>query len=153
MRFTFTYYHKLMLLFSLLSCVRLFGTSWISAHQASLSFTISWSLLKLMSIELLMPSNHLSFCYPLLLLLSLFPNIRVFSTELVVHIRWPKHWSFSISPSSEYSGLISLKIDWFDLLAIQGTVSGVFSSTTSLYAPPQFIAPPYLRLSTTCQSL
>ena len=84
-----------------------------------------------------------------------FPSIRDFSNESSVCIRWPKYWSFSfsMSPSSEYSGLISLKIDWFDLLAIQGTFSGVFSSTTSLYAPPQFIAPPYLRLSTTCQSL
>ena len=125
MRFTFTYYYKLMLLFSLLSCVRLFGTSWISAHQASLSFAIFWSLLKLMSIELLMPSNHLSLCYPLLLLPSLFPNIRVFSTELVLHIRWPKHWSFSVSPSSEYSGLISCRIDCFDLLAVQGTLKSL----------------------------
>ena len=101
------------------------ATAWTAAHQASLSFTISWSLLKLMSIELVMPSSHLIQCHSLLLLPSIFPSIRVFSSESVLHIRWPKYWSFSfsISPFSEYSGLISFKIDWFDFLAVQGTLS------------------------------
>ena len=103
---------------------------WTAAHQAYLSFTISRSLLKLMSIELVMLSNHLTFCYPLLLLPSIFPSIRVFSSELALPIRWPRYWSFSISPSIEYSGLISFRIDWFDLLAGQGTLKRVFSSTT-----------------------
>ena len=96
-----------------LSRVWLFATPWTVAHQASLSFTISWSLLKLMSIESVMPSNHLILCHPLLLLPSIFPNIRVFSNELTLHIRWPKDWSFSfsISPSNEYSELISFRID------------------------------------------
>ena len=97
------------------------------AHQASLSFTISWSLLKLMSIDLVMPSNHLILCHPLLLLPSVFPSIRVFSNELTLHIRWPKYWSFSfnISPSNEYAGLISFRIDCFDLLAVQGTLKNL----------------------------
>ena len=101
-------------------------TPWTAARQASLSFTISWSLLKLMSIESLMPSNHPIFCH-LLLLPSVFPSIRVFSNELALRIRWPKDWSFnfSISPSNEYSGLISFKIDWFDLLAVQGTLKSL----------------------------
>ena len=96
-----------------LSCVRLFATPWTVAHQASLSITNSWSLLKLMSIELVMPSNHLILCRPLLLLPSTFPSIRVFSNESVLHIRWPKYWSFSfsISPSSEHPGLISFRMD------------------------------------------
>ena len=95
-----------------------------AACQASLSITHSWSLLKLTSIELVMPSNHLNLCRPLLLLPSIFPSIRVFSKESVLHIRWPKYcsFSFSISPSNEYSGLISFRIDWFDLLAVQGTL-------------------------------
>ena len=107
----------------LLSCVRLFVTPWTAAHQASLS-TISQSLLTLMSIELVMPSNHLILCHPLLLLLSIFPSIRVFSNESVLLIRWPKYWSFSfnISPSNEYSGLMSFRMDWLDLLAVQGTL-------------------------------
>src|SRR5574341_1420603 len=94
-----------------LSRVRLFATLWTAAHQASLSFTISWSLLKLMSIESVMTSNHLIFCHPLLLTPSIFLSIRVFSNESVLHIRWPKYWSFSftISPSNEYSGLISFR--------------------------------------------
>ena len=102
-----------------LSHVRLFVTPWTAAHQASLSFTISWSLLKLKSIELVMPSNHLILCRPLLLLPSIFPSIRVFSNELAPCIRGPKYWSFSfsISPSDEYAGLISFRIDWFDLRA------------------------------------
>ena len=107
-----------------LSRVWLFVTPWTVAHQASLSYMISWSLLKLMLIETVMLSNHLILCHPLLLLLSFFPSIRVFSNESAVCIRWSKYWSFSfsISPSNEYSGLISFKIDWFDLLAAQGTL-------------------------------
>jgi len=94
-----------------LSCVRLFATPWTAAHQASLSITNSCSLLKLMSIELVMPSNHLSLCHPLPLLPSIFPSIRIFSNESVLHIRWPNYWSFTISPSSEHSGLISFRTD------------------------------------------
>ena len=105
-----------------LSRVWLFATPWTAAHQASLSITNSWSLLKLMSIELVMPSNHFILCHPLLLLPSNFSSIRVFSNESVLHIRWPKYRSFSISLSNEYSGLISFRIDWFDLLAVQGTI-------------------------------
>ena len=107
----------------LLSHVHLFATPWTVAHQTSLSFPISQSLLKLMSIESVMPSNHLIFCRPLLLLPSIFPSIKVFSNELALCIRWPKHWScsFSISPSNEYSRLISFRIDWLDLLAVPGT--------------------------------
>ena len=106
-----------------LSDVQLFATPWTIAQQASLSLTISHSLLKLMSIESVVPSNHLILCHPLLLLPSIFPSIMVFSNELALCIRWLKDWSFSfsISLSNEYSGLISFKIDWFDLLAIQGT--------------------------------
>ena len=99
-------------------------TPWTAARQTSLSFTISWSLRKLMSIESVMPSNYLVFCHPLLLLPSVFPSIRIFSNESALHIRWPKYWSFSfsISPSKKYSGLISFRIDWFDVLAVQGTL-------------------------------
>ena len=106
-----------------LSHVRLSVTPWTVAHQVSLSFTISQSLLKLMSIKSVIPSNHLILCRPLLLLTLIFPRIRAFSNELALPIRWPKYWSlgFSISPSNEYSGLISFRIDWFDLLAVQGT--------------------------------
>ena len=106
-----------------LSRIRLFTTPWTAAHQASLTFTISQSLLKLMSIESVMPSNHLILCCSLLLLPSVFPSIRVFSKELVLCIRWPKYWSFSfsISPSNEYSGLISFMMDWLDLPAVHGT--------------------------------
>ena len=104
----------------LLSCVRLFATPWTAARQASLSITNSQSSLRLMSTESVMPSNHLILCCPLFLLLSIFPSIRVFSNESILHIRWPKHWSFSfsISPSSKYSGFISFRIDWFDLLTV-----------------------------------
>ena len=107
-----------------LSHVWLFVTPWTVVHQASLSITNSWSLLKLMSIESMMPSNHLIQCLPLLLPPSIFPSIRVFSSESVLCISWPKYWSFScsISPSSEYSGLISFRMDWLDLLAVQGTL-------------------------------
>ena len=104
------------------SCVWVFVTPWVAACQASLSITNSWSLLQLMSIESVMPSNHVILCHPFLLPPSIFPSIRVFSNEPVLCIRWPKYWSFSfsISPSSEYSGVISFRIDWFDL-SVQGT--------------------------------
>ena len=110
-----------------LSCGRLFVTPWTTTCQASLSFTISQSLLKLMSIESVMPSNHLILCHPVLLLSSAFPSIRVFSNELVLCIKWPKNWSFSfsISPSNEYSGMIFFRTDWFDLLVFQGTLKGL----------------------------
>ena len=108
-----------------LSHVQLFATPWTAAHQASLSITNSWSLLKVMSIESVMPSNHLNLCRPLLLPLSIFPSIRVFSNESNLDIRGPKYWSFSfsISPSNEYSGLISFRMDWLDLLAVQSQES------------------------------
>ena len=110
--------------FQLLSCVRLFATPWTAAHQASLSITNSQNLLKLMSIESVMPSNHLILCCPLLCPPSIFPSIRVFSNESVLHIRWPNYWSFNfgISSANEYSGLISFRMDWLDLLAVQGTL-------------------------------
>ena len=117
-----------------LSCVQLFETTWNAAHQAYLSFTISLSLLKLMSIVLLMPSNHLILIrHPLLLLPSVFPIIRVFSSESTFHIRWPKYWSFSfsISPFNEYSGLISFRIDWLDLLSVQGTLRSLLQHHSS----------------------
>ena len=116
-----------------LSRVRLFATPWIAPHQASLSITNSWSLLKVMSSESVMPSNLLVLCHPLLLLPSIFPRIRVFSKESALHIRWPKYWnfSFSISPSNEYSGLISFRIDWFDLLAVQGTLKSLLQHHSS----------------------
>ena len=120
-----------------LSCVRLFAAPWTAAHQASLSITKSRSLLKLMSIEPVMPSNHLLLFCPFLLLPSIFPSIRVFSSESVLCIRWPKYWSFSfsISPSIEYSGLISFRMGWLDLLAVQGTLKSLLqhhSSKTSV---------------------
>ena len=120
-----------------LSRVWLLVTPWTAACQVSLSIINSWSLLKLMSIELVMPSNHHILCRPLLLLPSIFPSIRVFSNESVLSIRWPKYWnfSFSISPSNEYSGLISFRIDWLDLLAVQGTLRSLLqhhSSKTSI---------------------
>ena len=117
----------------LLSHVWLFATLWTAAHQASLPITNSQSLLKLMSINSVMPSNHLILCHPLLLLPSIFPSIRVFSNETVLCIRWPKYWSFSfgISPSSEYSGLISLSMDWLDLLAVQGTLKSLLQHHSS----------------------
>ena len=116
-----------------LSCVQLFVTPWTAACQASLSITDSWSLLKLMSVELVMPSNHLILCHPLLLLPSSFPNISVFSNESVLPIRWPKDWSFSISisPYNEYSGLIPFRMDWLDLLAIQGTLKSLLQYKSS----------------------
>ena len=108
----------------LLSHVRFFVSPWTTAHQASLSITNSWSLLKLMPIETVMPSNHLIFCHPLLLLPSTLPSIRVFSCESLLHVRWPKYWSFSISPST-WIFMISFRMDWFDLLAIQGTLKSL----------------------------
>ena len=128
-----------------LSHAQLFATPWTAAHQASLSITDSWSLLKLMSIGLVMPSNQLILCHPLLVP-TIFPSIRDFSSESVLHIRWPKYWSFSfsISPSNEYSGLISFRTDRLDLLAVQGTqessptpqFKSINSSTLSfLYSP------------------
>ena len=113
-----------------LSRVQLFTTLWTSACQASLSITNSWGLLKLMTIELVMPSNHLILCYPLLLP-SVFPKIRVFSKESVLRIRGTKYWSFSISPSNEYSGLISFRIDWFDLFEVQGTLKSLLQHHSS----------------------
>ena len=110
-----------------LSRVQLFATSWIAARQASLSITNSRSLLKLMSIESVMPSSHLILCHPLLLLPPVPPRIRVFSNESILCMRWPKYWSFSfsISPSNEHSGLISFRMDWLDLLAVQGTLKSL----------------------------
>ena len=126
-----------------LSCVQLFVTPWTAAHQASLSIMNPWSLLKLMSIELVMPSNHLILCCPLFPPPSILPNIRVFSNESVLHIRWPKDWSisFSISPSNEYSELISFRMDWLDLLAVQGTLKSLLqhhNSKTSILQQSAF---------------
>ena len=111
----------------LLSCIQLFATPWTAARQVSLSITNSWSLFRLIPIESVMPSNHLILCRPLLFPPSIFPSIRVFSNESVLPIRWPKYWSFSfnISPSNEYSGLISFRIGWLDLLAVQGTLKSL----------------------------
>ena len=133
-------------------------TPWTAARQSSLSFTISQSLLKLMSIESVMPSNHLIFCRPLFLLPSIFPSIRDFSNESVLHIRWPKYWSFSfgIHPSNEFSGLISFRIDWFDLLAIQGTLKSLlqhYSSKASILQCSTFfmvqLSHPYMTIGKT----
>ena len=109
------------------SHVRLFANPWTEVHQASLSITNSWSLLKIMSIVLVTPSTHLILCRPLLLMPSTFPSIRIFSKESYLHIRWPKYWSFnfSISPSNEHPGLISFRMDWLDLLAVQGTLKSL----------------------------
>ena len=114
-------------------CVRVFATPWTAACQASLFITSSQNLLKLMSIELMIPSNHLILCCPLLLLLSIFPSIRVFSNVSVLCIRWPKYWSFSfsVSPSNEYSALISFRIDWLNLLAVQGTLKSLLQHHSS----------------------
>ena len=116
-----------------LSHVQLFVTPWTAAHQASLSITNTWSLHKLMSIESVMPSNHLVLCHPLLLLPSIFPSIRVFSNESALCIRWPKYcgFSFNISPSNEHSGLISLRMDWLDLLALQETLKSLLQHHSS----------------------
>ena len=141
-----------------LSRVLLFTAPWTIACQASLSITNSWSLLKFMSIKSVMPSNHLIPCHPLLLLPSIFPSIRVFSNELLLHIRWPQYWSFSfnISPSNEYAGLISFRIVWFDLLALQGTLKSLLqhhSSKTSVLRGSAFLlvqfSHPYLTIGKT----
>ena len=119
-----------------LSCVQLFVTTWTAACQDSRSVTNSWRLLKLMSIQSVMPSNHLILCCPLLLLPSIFPSIIVFSNESVLCIRWPKYWSFSfsISPSNEYSVLISFRMDWFDLLAVQRTLKSLLQHCISFFS-------------------
>ena len=125
-----------------LSRVRLFGTPWTAARQASLSITNSQGLLKLMSIESVMPSNHLILCHPLLLLPSIFPSIRVFPKESVLPIRWPTYWSFSvsISPSNEHSGLISFRMDWLDLLAVKGILKSVLQHDSSKASVPRHSA-------------
>ena len=112
------------------SCVRLFVTTWTIASQVSLFFTISRSLLKLLSLELVMLSNHFILCHPFLLLPSVLPSIRIFSNESTLHVWWPNYWgfSFSISPFSEYSGLISFRIDWFDLLVVRGTLKSLLQN-------------------------
>ena len=129
----YCYRRKLCGVVQSLSHVWLFATPWTAPHQASLSFTISLKWIKAMSIELVMPPNHLILCYPLLLLPSIFPSIRVFSNELVPLISWPKYctFSFSISSSNEYSVLISFKIDWFDLCAVQGTLKSLLQHHSS----------------------
>ena len=128
--------HKFSVLFSSfqsLSHVQFFAMPWTVAWQAFLSITNSWSLMKLMSIESVMPSNHLNLCHPILLTPSIFPSTRVFSTESVLHIRWPKYWSFSfiISPSNEYAGLTSFRMDWLDLLAVQRTLESLLQQHSS----------------------
>ena len=129
----------------MLSCVQLFATPWTAVRQASLSITNSWSLLKLMSIESVMPSNHLILCRPLLLLPSIIPSTRIFSNESVLRIRQPKCWSFSfsINPSNEYSGMISSTMNWLDLLAVQGTLKSFLqhhsSKVSNLYCSRQLV--------------
>ena len=137
-----------------LSHVQLFATPWTAAHQASLSFTISQSLLKLMSIELVMPSNHLILCYPLLLLPSVFPSIRVIPNESTLDIRWPKYWhfSYSISPSNEYSGFTSFRMDWLDLLAVQGILKSLLQYHSSKAAIFQHSASVMVQLLTVIYS-
>ena len=134
-----------------ISRLRLIATPWTAVLRAYLSITNFWSLLKLMFIELVMPSNHLILCHPLCLLASIFPSIRIFSSESAIHKKWPKYWSFSfiISPSNEYSGLISFRIDWFDLLVVQETLKcllqhhkfkSISSSELSLLNGPTLIS-------------
>ena len=137
-----------------LSNVQLFATPWTAALQASLSITISQSLLKLMSIESVMPSNQLILCCPLLLLPSIFPSIRVFSNESVLPIKWPKYWSFSysISPSNEYSGLIYFRMDWFDFLAVQGTLKPLLQHHSSKASILQCSAFFMIQLSHPCMT-
>ena len=133
-------FHLMFSSIQLLSHVRLFTTPWTAARQASLSITNSWSLLKFMSIVLVMPFNHLILCHPLLFLPSIFPSNRVFSNDSVLCIRWPKYWSFSfsISPSNEYSRLISFRIDWFDLLAVQGTLKSLLWHCSLMLQTPNW---------------
>ena len=143
--------HELSVVVQSLSCIWLFATPWTPAHQFSLPTAISQSWLKLMSIELVMPSNHLILCHPLLPP-SVFPSIRVFSSEAVLRIRWPKYWSFSfsISPSNEYSGLIFFRIDWFDLFVVQGTLKSLLEHTAVqkhqffVVQPPLWSNSPYM---------
>ena len=132
---------RLFVVVQLLSRVRLLVTSLPAARWASLSFTISWSLLKLMSFELVMSSNHLIFCHPLLLLPSIFPSIRVLSNELFLHIRCPKYWNFnfSISPSKEHPGLIAFRMDWLDLLAVQGTLKRLLQHHSLNFGAQPFV--------------
>ena len=146
----------------LLSCVWLFATAWTAARQASLFITNSRSLLKLMSIESVMPSSHLILCHPLLLSPSVFPSIRVFSNDLALCMRWPKYWSFSfsISPSKEYPGLISFRMDWLDLLAVQGTLKSLLqhhSSEASILQCSAFftvqLSHPYVTMTTHLKTL
>ena len=130
-----------------LSCVQLFETLWTTVRQTSLSFTVSWSLLKVTSIEPVMPSNHLILCRPLLLLPLILPSIKLFSNELTLHIRWLKYWSFCISLSNEYSGLISFRMNWLDLLAVQGTLKTLLqhhSSKASILQALNFLHSPTL---------
>ena len=144
--------HLMFQLSAALSRVRLFTTPWTAAHQAFLSFTISQNLLKLLSTESVIPYNYLVLCCPLFLLPSIFPSIKVFSNKSAFLIKWPKCWSFSfsINPSNEYAGLVSFKMDWFDLLAVQGTLKSVLqhhSSKASVLQQSAFfmvqISPPY----------
>ena len=132
-----------------LSHVQLFATPWTAAHQASPSITNSWRLLKLMSIKLVMPSNHLILCHPFFLLPSIFPSIRIFSNKSALHIRWPQYWSFSfnISPSNEYSGLIFFRMDWLDLLAVQGTPKSLLQHHSSKASILQHLAFFFVHLS------
>ena len=129
----FNLYNSVNFSVQLPSCVQLLMTPWTAAHQASLSIIYSWSLLKFTSIKSVVPSNHLILCHPLLLSPSIFPNIRIFSSESVLLIRWPKYWgfSFNISPSNEYSGLISFRMYWLDILAVQGTLKSLLQHHTS----------------------
>ena len=132
-----------------LSHVQLFATPWTAAHQASPSITNSWRLLKLMSIKLVMSSNHLILCHPFFLLPSIFPSIRIFSNKSALHIRWPQYWSFSfnISPSNEYSGLIFFRMDWLDLLAVQGTPKSLLQHHSSKASILQHLAFFFVHLS------
>ena len=126
-------FYAFVLFISVAQSCPVFTTPWTAGHQASLSITNSWSLLKLMSTESMMTSNHLILCHPFLFLPSIFPSIRVFSNESILRIGWPKYWSFSftISPSNEYSGLISFRNDWFDLLAVQGSLNSLLQHHSS----------------------
>ena len=122
---------RIFVVVQLLSCIQLFMIPWIASHQASLSFSNSWCLLRLTSFDLMMPSNHVILCCPLFLLLSSFPSIRVFSSESTLCIRWPEYWSVSFSLSNEYSGLVSFRIDWFDFLAVQRTLKSLLQNHSS----------------------
>ena len=129
--FSFCFFIGIHMYFSSANHIQLFVIPWTAVYQAYLSITNSWRLLKLMSTELVMPSNHLILCHPLLLLPSIFPSVRVFSNKSVLPIRWPKYWSFSISPSNEYSGLIFFRMDWFDLLEVQGILESLLQHHSS----------------------